>query len=108
LKPEPLSRPVLVVAVRQKEFMTIESRKLMILLFKEKASLWFFENDVISAPPAVKGFWNTIPFFLPITAEQGDWPFMLYLSFDRHFISNKFQCLLGFPSLQSADFWILI
>jgi hypothetical protein len=36
-----LSRPVLVVAAKQKEFMTTESRKLMTLLSKVKPSFWF-------------------------------------------------------------------
>jgi hypothetical protein len=76
LKPDPLSRSALVVAAKQKEFMTIEPRKLMILLFKEKLSLFSFANGVISAPPAKKGFWNTIRFFLPITAGPGDWLIM--------------------------------
>ena len=86
--------------------MTIESRKLMILLFKENLLLWFFANGVISAPPAEKDFWNTILFFLPITAEQGDWLFMLSLFFGRHFHSSRFHSLLGFPSQRSVDFWI--
>ena len=78
----------------------------MTFLFREKLLLWFFANGVISVPPAEKGFWNTILFFLPITAEQGDWPFMLSLSFDRHFHSSRFHSLLGFLSKRSADFWI--
>jgi len=83
-----------------------ESRKLMILRFKENLLLWFFANGVISVPPAVKDFWNTILFFLPITAEQGDWLFMLSLSFGRHFRSSRFHSLLEFLSQRSVDFWI--
>lgn len=33
----------------------------MILLFRERLSLWSFANDVIYVFPAGKGFWNTIP-----------------------------------------------
>lgn len=31
---------------------------------------------------------------------------MLYLSFNKHFFSSRFQALLGFLSQRSVDFWI--
>jgi hypothetical protein len=94
------------MAAKQKEFMTIEPRKLMISFFKEKPSLWSFANGAISVLPAENVFGNTILFLLPITAKLGEWHFTLYLSFDRYFLSSRFHSLLVFLSQRSEGFWI--